>query len=28
MIDRLAAALVEVWGELALPKGNRPYAAE
>jgi 5-aminolevulinate synthase len=28
MIDRLAAALVEVWDELALPKGNLPYAAE
>jgi 5-aminolevulinate synthase len=28
MIDHLAAALVEVWGELALPKGNLPYAAE
>jgi 5-aminolevulinate synthase len=28
MIDRLAAALVEVWGELALPMGNLPYAAE
>ena len=28
MIAELAAALVEVWDELALPKGNLPYAAE
>jgi 5-aminolevulinate synthase len=28
MIDQLAAALVEVWDELALPRGNLPYAAE
>ena len=28
MIAELAAALVEVWDELALPRGNLPYAAE
>lgn len=28
MIDRLVAALVEVWDELALPRGNLLYAAE
>jgi 5-aminolevulinate synthase len=28
MIAELAAALVEVWNELDLPRGNLPYAAE
>jgi 5-aminolevulinate synthase len=28
MIAELAAALVEVWDELGLPRGNLPYAAE
>jgi 5-aminolevulinate synthase len=28
MITELAAALVEVWDELALPRGQLPYAAE
>jgi 5-aminolevulinate synthase len=28
MIAELAAALVEVWNELSLPRGNLPYAAE
>jgi 5-aminolevulinate synthase len=28
MIDQLAAALIDVWTELGLPRGNLPYAAE
>jgi len=28
MIAELAAALVEVWDALALPRGQLPYAAE